>query len=452
MNRRTFLGGVAGSAAVGGLLNWRTEWGVQRPQTSLIDDGPTVVLDPVATGLEQPVAFAPIPGRTGSYVADKLGMVYVHDGDDIRDEPLLDARDQLMELVSWEQGLLGFELHPDFENTRRYYVRYSAPRRPGTSADYDHTFVLSEFTATEDLMGTVPDSERTILEIPEYGRNHNAGAIEFGPDGYLYVAVGDGNNGGGDGGTGHANDWYLLNRGGNGQNVTDNLLGSILRIDVDVDGDEPYAVPPDNPLVGRDGLDEQYAWGFRNPYRMSFDGDDLYVGDVGEDKYEEINLVRRGGNYGWNVREGTRCFSNRLSIAALARVTGGERTYPACPTTTPAGEPLVDPVVCYPHSRDGEVFGSAVIAGYRYRGADVPELDGKYVFGDVLGSLFAATPTDREDEMWPMETVRATTPDGEPFRSPVLSFGRGGDGELYVLASTFEPGSGTVYRVRSSGN
>ncbi|SFR37298.1 PQQ-dependent sugar dehydrogenase [Halogeometricum limi] len=451
MKRRTFLAGLSAPVCLAGLLNGRTRWEAHRPETSRIETGPVVATETVAEGFDQPIGFATAPVPSGYYVADKTGRVYLHEAGATREEPFLDVRDRLMESTSWEQGLIGFELHPEFADTRRFYVRYSAPRRPGTPADYDHTFVLSEFTATADYRGTVPDSERTILEIPQPGRNHNAGAIAFGPDGYLYVATGDGKHGNGDQGRGHATDWYALNGGGNGQDVTENLLGSILRIDVDArDDEEPYAIPPDNPLVGRDGLDEQYAWGFRNPYRMSFDGDDLYVGDVGQDQFEEINLVRRGGNYGWNVREGTRCYSNRRSVHALSRLTGGDRSYPYCPRTTADGEPLVDPIVCYPHHRDGRSFGSAVIAGYRYRGDDVPALDGTYVFGDVVGSLFAATPADRDGEMWSMETLRLSSDEGEAFEGALLAFGRDDAGELYALTSQFAPGTGAVHRLRSA--
>lgn len=450
MDRRTFLTGCATGVIGGAIVNWKTQWELNSPETSPVEEGPTVNAEVVAEGFNQPLALGTLSGTSLKYVADKTGQIYVHDDDGIQADPLLDVSDRLMELTTWEQGLLGFELHPEFERTRKFYVRYSAPKREGTPDDFDHTFVLSEFTATDDLRSTVPESERTILEIPEQGPNHNAGAIEFGPDGYLYVAVGDGNSRSGDSGRGHANDWYLLNGGGNGQNVTDNLRGSILRIDVDSrEGDKPYAIPSDNPLVGKTGLDEQYAWGFRNPYRMSFDGDDLYVGDVGESRFEEINLVRRGGNYGWNVRQGTECFSNRLPMYALAKLPMFKNTYPACPKTTRSGEPLIDPVVCYSHRKNGEQFGVAVIAGYRYRGEAVPKLDGKFVFGDLMSGLFATTPRDRGEGLWPIETVRMMS-GGEPFRDPLLSFGRDDEGELYVLTSQFSDGSGKLLRLAPS--
>jgi len=214
-------------------------------------------------------------------------------------------------------------------------------------ATIDVRFTISidgdkEFDACADGRRVRRDSERTVLEIPEPQGNHNAGDLAFGPDGHLYVAVGDGGSGG-DRGRGHVEDWYDANEGGNGQDVTENLLGSVLRIDVDGrDDGKAYAIPEDNPLVGREGLDEHFAWGLRNPWRMSFDGKELYVADVGQFAREEVSLVTNGGNYGWNVREGIECF-------------GADD----CPDETPpdvrGGEPLVDPVVEYPHSGDADV-------------------------------------------------------------------------------------------------
>ncbi|WP_372911985.1 sorbosone dehydrogenase family protein [Salinigranum sp.] len=447
MERRRLLLGAATVTCVGtGVTNWRTEWSASSARTSPVERGPTVGVEPVATGFDQPLALDSHADSDVLYVADKTGTIHVADGEGQVD-PMLDIRDRMAERKSWEQGLLGFALHPSFGRTRKFYVRYSAPKRPGMPEGVSHTFVLSEFVATPDLRDTEPDSERTVLEIPQQGLTHNAGGIAFGPDGCLYVGVGDGESGNGDRGPGHASDWYLLNGGGNGQNVTDNLLGSVLRVDVDDRSDgKGYAVPDDNPLVGRDGLDEQYAWGFRNPYTLAFDGQELYVGDVGQSRFEEINRIRRGGNYGWNVREGRSCFSNRLLLKALAKLPGVKRSYPVCPRTTRSGEPLVDPVVSYPHHRDGEQFGAAVVAGYRYRGTAVPALDGEYVFGDLVGGVFVTTPRDDSDGPWPIQSVQLSTPGSEPFREQPLSFGRDTDGEMYVLTTRFSPGSGRVWK------
>jgi glucose/arabinose dehydrogenase len=412
----------------------------------VLPDGPRVRLEPVATGLTQPLAMeTPPTNPTIRYVADKVGRVHVHDDEGVRDRPLLDVSDRLA-TDSWEMGLLGLALHPDFEQNRKLYVRYSTSLRDRMPDDYSHTFVLSEFRVDPDLRRVVPDSERVVLELAQPGPFHQSGAIEFGPDGYLYVATGDGGPLNGDEsymedrGPGHPEDWYDALPGGNGQDLTENLLGSILRIDVDGRADgKNYAVPDDNPLVGRDGLDEQWAWGFRNPYRMSFDGDRLLVGDVGYDMYEEIDLVQMGSNFGWNVREGTACVAEDA----------------ACPATTPDGDPLVDPVVAYAHRDHGDAFGSAfgsaVIGGYVYRGSLAPRLDGRYVFGDLGvaggGRLFVSEPEWDAEDLWPVREVEVANAESGRLSSLVLSFARDHFGELYVLRSDLEPGSGTIYRL-----
>jgi glucose/arabinose dehydrogenase len=462
------------------------------PETTTDDVPDAVGLETLATGFEVPldVAFAPEADRR--YVADQAGRVFVHGTDGLRDEPFLDLQESIV--TGYEAGLLGFELHPDFAENRRAFVRYSAPPRSGTPEEYDHTFVLAEFAATADGTRARRDSERSMLELPEPQGNHNAGSLAFGPDGYLYVGVGDG-GGGGDQGSGHVDDWYDAVPGGNGQDVTENLLGSVLRIDVDgetssrsrngggdsearsasdrssgqspreetADGEEDgrnYAIPDDNPLVGEEGLDEHYAWGFRNPWGMSFDGDRLLVADVGQSDYEEVNLVEKGGNYGWNVKEGTHCFRAD-----------------DCPDATPesvrGGEPLLDPVVEY--SQDGgTVTGQSVIGGRVYRGTDLPGLEGAYLFGDLAanGRLFVATPAEgegnAEDEnegedgsgdekegegenaggQWPTQVVEVAGDDADAVEQ-VYSFGRDDDGEVYVLASGSEGGG--IHRVVPAG-
>jgi glucose/arabinose dehydrogenase len=380
----------------------------------------TVGLETVASGFEAGVDVAFAPGVDRRYVVQQSGEVLVHGPDGFRDRPFLDLGPAVV--TGGEQGLLGFALHPAFESNRRCYVRYSAPTRSGTPDDYSHTFVLAEFTATDDGLRARPDSERSILEIPEPQGNHNAGDLLFGPDGLLYVAVGDG-GAGGDQGAGHVDDWYGGVGGGNGQDVRRNLLGSVLRVDIDdEEGDRPYAVPGDNPLVGRTGLDEHYAWGLRNPWRMSIDpagervdgGPDLYVGDVGQNAYEEVDVVRPGGNYGWNVREGRHCY-------------GADD----CPGEAPGGKPLLDPIVEYPHSGDG-VAGISVIGGYVYRGDAVDGLAGRYVFADwrAGGQLFVATPGG--DDGWSASVLPVEDPGA---LGQVRSFATDADGDLYVVAS-----------------
>jgi glucose/arabinose dehydrogenase len=389
-----------------------------------------VSLETIASGLRSPLAIEFAPDGNRRYIAEQLGLVRVHE-DGLREQPLLDLRETVV--TGSETGLLGIALHPEFVENRRLFVRYSAPPRNGTPRNDSHTFVLSEFRVTDDGRRVRPDSERTVLEIPQPQRNHNAGSIVFGPNGYLFVGVGDG-GGGGDQGEGHASDWYDSVAGGNGQDVTENMLGSILRIDVDGrDGETEYAIPADNPLVGREGLDEQFAWGFRNPWQLSVDQGALYAGDVGQNRYEGIDHVISGGNYGWNVKEGRHCYQAD-----------------DCPDTTPetvrGGEPLRDPVVEYPHT-DEPVSGISVIIGNVYRGTAVPELHGSFVFADyrAQGRLFLADPGDGQ---WPTAVLPIVSGDAGKLEQ-VLSMGRDADGEMYVLGSG-EDGGG-VYRLEAAG-
>ena len=441
------VGSLGGGGDGGGGTGTSAGGGTQTATSPPVNAGP-ISLRTVATGFQAPVDLADPPDSDRYYVADQAGVVSSV-GPDGDVEPFLDLRDRVV--TGGERGLLGLALHPDFAENRRFYVRYSSPRLAGTPASFDHTFVLSEFRADEDGTAADPNAERRLLSIPEPQSNHNAGSIVFGPDGHLYVGVGDG-GGGGDVGTGHVDDWYDGNDGGNGQDVTENLLGSILRIDVDersssgsrtgsdaVDGEERdrrYGIPDDNPLVGEDGLDEQWAWGFRNPWRLSFDGEDCYVGDVGQSAYEEVDLVERGGNYGWNVKEGTHCYGAS-----------------SCPDETDDGAPLIDPIVEYPHS-GGEVSGISVIGGYVYRGDELPGLTGAYVFGDLVagGRLFVAkrpagwNPDD--GGLWPTGTLPIVDDDRGKLRQ-LLSFGRDDAGRLYALGRG--DGGGGVYELRPGG-
>ncbi|WP_459194126.1 PQQ-dependent sugar dehydrogenase [Halosimplex sp. J119] len=394
----------------------------------------TVRAERVASGFTSPVAVEiPQPGRR--FVVDQTGEIRLHD-DGLREEPFLDVTDRMVDLGDSysEQGLLGLAFHPSFAENGRLFVRYSAPPREGTPDGYSHTFVLSEFHADPEGTTADADSETTIMEIPQPQGNHNAGAVAFGPDGYLYVGTGDGGRAD-DQGNGHVDDWYDAVGGGNGQDLTENLLGSVLRIDVDgEDGDRNYAVPEDNPLVGEDGLDEQYAWGFRNPWRLSFAPDGrLFVADVGQGQWEEVNVVERGGNYGWNVKEGTHCFKAE-----------------DCPDESPRGRELRDPVIEYPHG-GAEVSGIAVIGGYLYDDEAIPALRDRYLFADwrAQGRLFAARESD--DGLWETTTVEVESE--AQFGPNVLSFGRTPEGELLVC-TTAEGGlagdTGTVFRLRAA--
>jgi glucose/arabinose dehydrogenase len=403
---------------------------------------PDAVLDVelVAEGLTAPVLVREAPdGSDRLFVVDQAGQIRVLDEDGtLLAEPFLDVRSRMVALRDGfdERGLLGLAFHPDYATNGRFFVYYSAPLRAEAPDDFDHTSHISEFTvsATDPDLAD-PASERVLLQVDQPQFNHDAGTVDFGPDGYLYISLGDG-GGANDVGVGHV-------PGGNGQDI-ESLLGSILRIDVD-EGD-PYGIPADNPFVGEDGRDEIFAYGFRNPYRFSFvpGGDALLVGDAGQDLYEEVSLVELGGNYGWNVKEGTHCFDPNDPTNPPAD----------CPDTGSRGEPLIDPVIEYRNAKSGDGVGIVVVGGFIYRGDAIPDLEGLYVFGDysqsfdeASGQVFAATPV--ATGLWSFDELRFGDP-AAPLNEYVLGFGEDLDGELYVLTSgtgTPHGSTGRVYRL-----
>jgi glucose/arabinose dehydrogenase len=416
-----------------------------------------VQLVPVATGLTAPVYLTHAGDGSGRmFVLDQTGQIRVIDATGVLlPVPFLDITPMMVVLDPTfdERGLLGLAFHPDYENNGRFFVRYSAPRvglpgEPctGTSRGCDSA-VVSEFAVLGDPVTSNvadPGSERVLLVVDKPQFNHNGGQIAFGPDGFLYVSLGDG---------GGANDG--LNDSppshgpiGNGQNK-DALLGKMLRIDVDATppvGLE-YAIPSTNPFVGTAGADEIYAFGFRNPYRFSFDdraggNGALYVADVGQNLTEELDVVVNGGNYGWVIREGDHCFDPLNPDVPPA----------TCPTTGLGGEPLLDPVLVYPHS-----VGIAIVGGYVYRGSDIPGLEGHYVFGDFTASPFFApegklfhTHASGDEAFVRKDFTFSPTPFPAVF---VLGIGQDEDGELYVLTSTSAGPSGAtgvVHRLSTS--
>ena len=287
-------------------------------------------------------------GADRLFVVEQAGIIYRVDrsGSEPEARVFLDIGERVNDRGN-EEGLLGLAFHPDFAANGFFYVNYTAspPRRT----------VIARFGVSADDPDVAdPDSEEIVLEFNQPFSNHNGGQISFGPDGYLYIAAGDGGSGG--------------DPRGNGQNLA-TLLGKILRLDVDqVSAERKYSIPPDNPFVGLgEGVREEiYAYGLRNPWRFSFDPETglLWTGDVGQSAREEIDIVRQGGNYGWNIMEGNSCFS------------------PSANCDTPG---LELPVWDY-----GRSLGSSVTGGFVYRGARVPELFGAYVYADfVTGRIWA---------------------------------------------------------------
>ena len=273
------------------------------------------------------------------FVTEQAGrvMVFPHDQQALQADVFLDITDRVSEENN-EEGLLGLAFDPNYKNNSYFYVYYSAanPRRS----------VVSRFSISQaDPNLADAGSELIIMEVAQPYGNHNGGQLAFGPDGYLYVGLGDGGSGG--------------DPLGNGQNPA-TLLASIIRIDVSGgSGDKNYIVPSDNPFVGTAGARaEIWAYGLRNPWRFSFDSGTglLWVGDVGQSDWEEVDIIKKGSNYGWNTMEGAHCFS---------------------PSTGCDANGLELPLVEYGHNA-----GCSITGGYVYRGPDTPSLQGVYVYGD----------------------------------------------------------------------
>lgn len=322
-----------------------------------------------------------------------------------------------------ERGLLGLAFHPDYRKNGLIYTYTSEPVSEAADfstmpagVDPNHQTVIREWNVPkpkrpDSVVDT--DSSRILLRIDQPQFNHNGGALNFGPDGMLYIAVGDGGSAD-DQGDGHA-------AGGNGQDLSDgNVLGKILRIDPSGwnSANGEYGVPADNPFVDKQGADEIYAFGFRNPFRFSFDSKtgDLIAADVGQNDIEEVDVVVSGGNYGWPVKEGNFLFDmNGADPGFTTEFSPGE----------PAG--MIDPVAEYDHDE-----GISVTGGFTYRGKRVKDLRGSYVFGDWLSRLFHLTDDGSIAELNPI---------GRSLDVRITGFGQDRKGELYVMG---QPGFAPV--------
>jgi len=332
----------------------------------------------VASGFQNPVGIVKAAdGMNRLFILEQPGLVRVLKGGVALKPPFLDIRSEVS--CCGERGLLGLAFHPDYVNNGTIYVNYT---------DVDGDTVIARFSAAADNLEQIdPESEVILLNISQPYANHNGGGMAFGPDGYLYIGLGDG---------GSANDPQ-----GNAQN-TNTLLGKILRIDVN-EG-EYYAIPQDNPFVTGGGLPEIWAYGLRNPWRFTFDSHtgDLYIGDVGQNTWEEINfrpvMAPSGANFGWNFREGTHEFEG----------------------VPPVDLQLIDPVAEYAHDQ-----GCSVTGGVVYRGNALPEWNGVYLYGDYcLGKIWGLLPT--ASGAWQNKLVFETG-----FN--ITAFGQDEAGEVYLV-------------------
>jgi glucose/arabinose dehydrogenase len=425
------------------------------PGDTTVTTNKTPGLQLVVDSLVAPVFIAEPPdGSKRLFVVDETGKIWIIGADGKKlATPFIDMTNKMVTLSPSydERGLLGLAFHPDFKTNGKFYLFYTAPPRAGmpvpgpAGSTWNNTTTVSEFkVSASDANQADISSERILLQDNHPYLNHNAGTLAFGADGFLYISIGDGGNAD-DVGNGHVPDWYTVNAGGNGQDNYANLMGNILRIDVN---GSPYNIPPDNPFVGTAAKPEIYAFGFRNPFRFSIDmggSHQLIVGDEGQSLYEEIDLVTKGGNYGWNVKEGTHCFDTDSDLLERA----------SCPTTDSAGNPLIDPVIELVNSANpkGGGVGIAIIGGYVYRGTALPSLVGKYIFGmlssdgQATGTVYSATMAGSGS--WPNSLLAIN---GHPANlgTYLKSFGQDQSGEMYLLTSDQigpQGNTGKVYKI-----
>ena len=408
-------------------------------------------LKQIATGLTAPNWAVSIPGATGHlYVSDQTRKIWRINLATQEKELFFAWSGNQVTLGAFgdntydERGLLGFAFHPRYVENGLFYIHDSlnpteasdfSTMPPGVTAN--HRSVIEEFRAISPSLSEFPariEPGRKLLTVDQPQFNHNGGALNFGPDNMLYIAFGDG--GGADDRDGQDFiDGPMVGHGtnGNGQNAS-NPLGSLLRIDPlgNNSRNGQYGIPADNPFIGSDPiLPETYAYGFRNPFRFSFDSQTgaLVLADVGQNNIEEVNLVQAGGNYGWGLKEGSFRFEPNGNDAGF--VTDG----------TVAGD-FIDPVVQYDHDE-----GTAIIGGFIYRGNAIPALQGKYLFGDVAKTGNGDGRIFYSDDSGILE-LDLTEREQPGFW--ILGFGQDGDGELYVLGNTTGTPfgtTGTVYKL-----
>ncbi len=347
---------------------------------------PALGLVEVATGFDMPVFVTSPPGDPRLFVLEKSGAIRIIDNGVVLPDPFLEVATPNITDLSDERGLLGLAFHPDYATNRKLYVFYT---------DTGSDTVVEQYLAEAANPNLADESSaQQVFFLDDFAGNHNGGMIGFGPDGYLYFGIGDG------GGSNDPNE--------NGQDV-DAYFGKLLRVDV---SNLPYSSPATNPFVGGPGLDEIWSYGLRNPWRWSFDREtgDLYIGDVGQNRVEEIDVApaaTAGRNYGWDNREGTECFSDS---------TTGNNVPSDC------SAPYTQPVYDYTHGD-----GCTVIGGYVYRGCRMPGHHGRYFFADYCGGWVRSFRWDGG------AGFDAELEHPDLGGADIVSFGQDFQGELYIV-------------------
>lgn len=365
----------------------------------------------VSDGFTGPVAMdVPKDGSGRLFICEQTGKIKVIKDGKTLEAPFLNVSSLLdgANKMYSEKGLLGIAFHPKYKTNGKFYVYFSGP---SANKESDHKSILAEYKVSASNPDIAdPASHKIIMEIEQPESNHNGGQLAFGPDGFLYIGLGDG---------GGAGDKH--GKGGNGQSLN-SFLGKILRINVN-NGMEnaafpekenlgkAYSVPQDNPFVkSMDAKPEIWAYGLRNPWRFSFDRTTgtLFCADVGQNKWEEIDIIEKGKNYGWRLMEGGHCYD---------------------PATHCAQDGLEFPISEYSHE-----VGISVTGGYVYRGRSIPALHGKYVFADWSGKMFYL---EQSSGKWAMQKLGIDPGNGNDFGININSFGEDENGELYILSQKF---------------
>lgn len=363
-------------------------WGLASSSEDMRTE-PIIALKPVLqSGLKHPVFLTQAPDETAHlFVVEQPGRIRILEGGRLLESPFLDISDRVM--YGGERGLLGLAFHPEYKKNGRLFVNYTRAA--------DGATVIAEYRRSTKGTRSL-SKERILLVIDQPFKNHNGGMIAFGRDGFLYIGMGDGGAGGDP---------------GNRAQDRNTLLGKMIRLDVDPL--KEYGIPRDNPFVSQAGRDEIFAIGLRNPWRFSFDSQTglLWAGDVGQEQWEEIDIVRLGGNYGWRVLEGNQCFHPQKGCVQRG----------------------TDPPIAQYQNQGSRC---SIIGGYVYRGKGVPRLTGRYLFGDFCSGEIFALPKDAEQEKEVLRDISKLL----SSNLKISSFGQDRAGEIYVLDI-----AGGVYKI-----